>query len=151
MLQVKSTNYILNSINATKSKVVYYLECWRIFGNHGRQKWIFIGIPLIQEASMANIGIVNKDNELIIPPFTKTLAGTTSKAVIQLFEKGDIPSHILKAIRHDVLLTTEAKNIAKEVIIMGGGAIVPVLQWDDKIISNTPGIVCKYLQSHIGK
>ena len=98
---------------------------------------------------MANIAIISKEREFIIPPFDITLAGTTAKEIMLEWKNGLISKSIITNIRQGMIKTKEAKKIAKEVLILGGGAVVPVLKWDDVVICDSPGDVCIELQRHL--
>lgn len=47
---------------------------------------------------------------------------------------------ITKILRENIKLQ-RAKEEAKEIMLLGGNACVPVLKWDDKVISDKPGPV----------
>ncbi len=95
---------------------------------------------------MANVALVLKNNHLLIPPFDKTLAGTTALRVIEYANDVLIPQGLLKGLRREHIKVYDAKRESKEVMLLGGNACVPVLQWDDTKISSEPGPIAKNLQ-----
>ena len=135
-MAIKTTNYVLNCINALIArKAGGYLG---IMVDSENNVLVLKHIKY-QEATIANIGILLKSNELLIPPFDNTLVGTTTLRLIEYAEDVLIPKGIIKGILREKIKVDKAKEEAKEVMLLGGNACVPILKWDKKQISDKPG------------
>ena len=135
---VKSTNYLINSIVQRKAQM----------------EQTFMGIftddnGYLLESPTNNIAFVLKDKTFCVPPFDKTLVGTT---IIRCFEHVQdklISKGLIKEIRRDYLTIEDVKKYASEVMLVGGDFIVPVLKINDVEISDTPGEITRILQSFL--
>ncbi len=92
------------------------------------------------------MGLVLKSGELLIPPFDRTLAGTTALRLIEYAEEVLIPAGILKGVKREHIKLKDAKEQSKEVMMLGGNTCVPILKWDDTVISEKPGPVTLNVQ-----
>lgn len=102
---IKTTDYTVKSYIATQTKERGgYLGLFT--DNHGN----------VLECSMANVAFKLSDNEVLIPPFTHTVPGTTSIKCIEYLKKHHPEIEIIWELRHIDLLKSEAK----EFMVLGG-------------------------------
>lgn len=87
-----------------------------------------------------------KSGELLIPPFDRTIAGTTAIRLIEYANDYLIPNGIIKGIKREYIKLADAKKQAAEVMILGGNTCVPVLKWDNEIITEKPGPITMIIQ-----
>ena len=97
---------------------------------------------------MANVAVLTKSNELILPPFDKTVPGTTAIKCLKYIEANLMPS-MVTSIRREMVNCEQLKSEAKEVLILGGQKVLPVLKWDDSVICETPGALVRELQKFL--
>ena len=89
----------------------------------------------IAEGSTENVGCVTQDNELVIPPFERTLQGITVSRTLELAKKL-VKEGVLKGIANRSLKLEEFKA-AKEIHIYGTTAdAIPVGQFDGRTLTD---------------
>ncbi|KDP34203.1 hypothetical protein JCGZ_07774 [Jatropha curcas] len=89
----------------------------------------------IAEGPNMNVAFVNKEKELVMPPFDKILSGCTAKRVLTLSE-GLVREGKLHGIKVSNVTVEEGKR-ADEMMLIGSGILVrPVVQWDEQIIGD---------------
>lgn len=89
----------------------------------------------VAEGPNMNVAFVTHDKQLLVPRFDKILSGCTAKRVIalsqELVEKGEIQGVSMRDI------TVEEGKNAEEMMFIGSGVlVVPIVQWDDKVIGD---------------
>ena len=90
--------------------------------------------------------MVLKTGELLIPPFDRTLAGTTALRLLEYARETLIHKGIIGGVKQEHIKVNDAKENSQEVMLLGGNACVPVLQWDDHKFSDHPGPVTLNIQ-----
>lgn len=144
----KNTNYLINSLVTKQSK-----------DNGG-----YLGIMVdedgnLLESPISNIAFVIKDKNgnlvFNVPPFDKTLVGTT---VVRLFEyiKSDlIPNKIIKEVNRDYVNIKQIKangsedKVITEMMLVGGDFVIPILNIDDVQICSEPGEITRLFQAFL--
>jgi len=132
---VKTTNYLINSI---------------IYGKAQSQN-CYMGIFTDREGNLlecptSNIGFILKDNSFCVPPFDKTIQGTTVMRLFEYVNKELINKNLITRISREYLTLEQVREKAKEALIMGGDFVIPILKIDDLEISKTPGDITKLFQ-----
>jgi 4-amino-4-deoxychorismate lyase len=120
---IKTTDYSVKSFIASRTK----------------EKGGYLGMFLdnegnVLECAMANVAFVLPNNEILIPPFSHTVAGTTSIKCIKYLEEVHPEIKIIRELRH----IDELKSTAIELMVLGGQKVVPVYQWDEKVLFELP-------------
>lgn len=82
----------------------------------------------------------------MIPPFDHSLAGTTALRLIEYAKQVLIPEGFIKGFMQHDITHQKAKAESSEVMLLGGNTCVPVLKWDNAVISKTPGPITKKIQ-----
>lgn len=130
--KAKTTNYMDHCIINTKSKSKGgYLGI--ITDNEGN----------LLESPISNIAFINKNLDLVVPSFEKTLKGTTITKIMEYVEKELIPNKILNSISR---IDTNIKDIQNgnilEAFFVGGDFLIPLLEIEDIKLYN-----CNYNES----
>ena len=138
LIPVKSTNYIVNSIVQRKAQM----------GD------AFMGIftdenGYLLESPTNNIAFVLKDKSFCVPPFEKTLVGTTIVRCFEFIKNDLISKGEITEIRRNYLTLDDVKNNAIEVMLVGGDFVIPVLKIDNLEISSIPGDITRKLQNFL--
>ena len=127
-----------------------------------RDKGGFLGIMTdsennLLESPISNIAFLLEDNTFCVPPFEKTLAGTTVIRCMDYIEKYLIPEGSVKQIMRDYIkiddviagrLNNENKRV-KEIMLLGGDFLIPILSLDGLEITKEPGIIARKLQEFL--
>jgi branched-subunit amino acid aminotransferase/4-amino-4-deoxychorismate lyase len=99
----------------------------------------------IGEGATENIAILSSDNELLMPPPERVLAGTTAKRTLELAQQL-VNDGSLKAAEYRNI-TVEQAATAKEIVILGTTTdVTPVIEWEGNPVGNgEPGPIAKKL------
>jgi len=138
LVAVKSTNYLVNSVVQRMAQV----------------EEAFMGIFTdesghLLESPTNNIAFVMKDKSFCVPPFDKTLVGTTVLRCLEYIKEELMKKNIIKEIRRDYLTLEDVKNNVSEMMLVGGDFVVPVLKLDDVEVSQSTGEITKILQTFL--
>jgi branched-subunit amino acid aminotransferase/4-amino-4-deoxychorismate lyase len=138
LVAVKSTNYLVNSVVQRIAQV----------------EDAFMGIftdenGYLLESPTNNIAFVMKDRTFVVPPFDKTLVGTTVLRCFDYIKEELISKGIIKEIKREYLKIEDVKNEVAEMMLVGGDFVVPVLKINDVTISQNAGDITKLLQSFL--
>jgi D-alanine transaminase len=134
----KNTNYLINSMTTKMSK----------------DQGGFLGIMttddgFLLESSMSNCAFFMKDGSFCIPPFDKTLAGTTAIRCMDYISNVLIPEgKITKLIREYVNISELYDNV-NEMMLLGGSFLIPILSLNGKKIVDQPGEIARRLQKFL--
>ena len=130
---IKTTNYLANALALREAE----------------EKGAQAGIWLDEEGNVAegnnlNVGFVSNDGVVLLPPFASILPGCTARRLLQLVpelvKEGVIPG--LKGVRLANIPVAEAKN-APEMMLLGSFVtILPVVEWDGKLVGNGEPCLC---------
>ena len=117
----KNTNYLINSMTTKMSK----------------DQGGFLGIMTedngnILESSMSNCAYFMKDGSFCIPPFDKTLAGTTAIKCMEYIEKTLIPEGKITKLRREYVNINEFFDQVEEFMLLGGSFLIPILSLNGK-------------------
>ncbi|KAK9817533.1 hypothetical protein WJX74_009766 [Apatococcus lobatus] len=139
----KSTNYLPNALSLMSAEA------------HGMDQAVFVTADgYVAEATNANIGIVTRDDELIVPPFDHSLRGLTADTMLQMSRQrlGTEELASLAGVQQRNFTVKEAQS-AKEVFMCSSfDPVVPIIMWDDQTISDgRPGPVTLSLRSMLLK
>jgi len=144
----KNTNYLINSMTTKQSK----------------DKGGFLGIMTdsdgcLLESPISNVAFLMEDDSFWVPPFEKTLAGTTVIRCMNYIEKVLIPEGVVKEIVRgyvtidDVRIGREKssneKIKVKEIMMLGGDFLIPILKLDGMQITREPGNLARKLQNFL--
>ena len=144
----KNTNYLINSMTTKQSK----------------DKGGFLGIMTdsdgcLLESPISNVAFLMEDDSFWVPPFEKTLAGTTVIRCMNYIEKVLIPEGVVKEIVRgyvtidDVRIGREKssneKIKVKEIMMLGGDFLIPILKLDVMQITREPGNLARKLQNFL--
>jgi 4-amino-4-deoxychorismate lyase len=99
----------------------------------------------LAESSTENFGIVSKDDELLIPAFSKTLRGVTAVRVMELAEDL-VKSGRLKSVRNAHITQADVAS-AKEAMMLGTTLdCLPVTSFEDRPVADGQvGPICRTL------
>jgi branched-subunit amino acid aminotransferase/4-amino-4-deoxychorismate lyase len=135
----KNTNYLLNVLVAKIS----------------REQGGYLGIMTdedgnLLESPISNIAFVLSNGEFSVPSFEKTLVGTTVVRCMEYVEKELIPNGLITKISRDYVNIKDlnSDNI-KEIMLVGGDFVIPVLKINDFNLNNGPGEITKLLQNFL--
>lgn len=136
----KTTNYLLNAL-VTK---------------HAREDGGYLGIMVDEDGSMlespmSNIAFVLNNGTFSVPPFDKTLTGTTIIRLLEHVTNDLIPNGHLASIARDYVNVSNFSAIVKEAMFAGGDFVIPILKINDVTISENPGPITKMLQDFLLK
>jgi len=138
LVAVKSTNYMVNSIvQRIAQKEKAYMGIFTDDNGY------------LLESPTNNIAFVLKDKTFLVPPFDKTLVGTTILRCFDYIKDELIKKNIVKEIRRDYLTIEDVRNNVAEMMLVGGDFVVPVLKIDDVTISQGAGDITKLLQTFL--
>lgn len=146
----KNTNYLINAMTTKQSK----------------DKGGFLGIMTdtdgsLLESPISNVAFYLEDGSFCVPPFEKTLAGTTVIRCMDFIEKVLIPEGIVKGIVRDYVTIedvkvgrvdgefTDGRKKVKEIMMLGGDFLIPILKLDGMEITKEPGVVARRLQEFL--
>jgi branched-subunit amino acid aminotransferase/4-amino-4-deoxychorismate lyase len=135
----KNTNYLINSIVTKKAK----------------QQGGYLGIMIDEygnmlESPISNVAFVLNNGTFSVPPFEKTLAGTTVIRCMQFVNDILIPNGLIKCISMDYVTVNDLDKV-KEAMLVGGDHIIPILKLGDYKLSDTPGEIARMLQDYMNK
>lgn len=89
----------------------------------------------VAEGPCANIAIVSKSNELLLPVSDQILSGCTSKRLCALATKL-VKKGILKSVSTRKVTAEEARNSAEMMFVRSLMHVVPIVQWDEEPIGD---------------
>eukprot|EP01015_Nassula_variabilis_P009406 TRINITY_DN1743_c0_g1_i14.p1 TRINITY_DN1743_c0_g1~~TRINITY_DN1743_c0_g1_i14.p1 ORF type:complete len:310 (-),score=60.56 TRINITY_DN1743_c0_g1_i14:49-978(-) len=137
LAQMKSTNYMLNYLVAAKAKE--YGGFWGVFVDSEDH---------LLETSIANLGIIDNENNFVIPPFETSLAGTTLMKCLDYVKTSLVPKGTIKNVVQRRIKRAEVYSNTKELLFFGGEKVVPVVNLDGrKVGSGVKGPICDILQA----
>jgi len=134
----KNTNYLINSMTT----------------KYSQDQGGFLGIMTdndgyLLESSMSNCAFFMKNGDFCIPPFDRTLAGTTAIRCMDYIEKTLIPEgKVNKILREYVNIKDLFENVS-EFMLLGGSFLIPILNLNGVKISNQPGEISRRLQKFL--
>lgn len=99
---------------------------------------------ILLEAAVANIAFVFEDGEFATPRFETVIKGTTVTKCIERIKELIGENKLKKYSLRDITLEEAYK--AKEMMVLGGDKIVPVLNFNEKPISSIRGPITQSLQ-----
>jgi len=142
----KNTNYLINSMTTKQSK----------------DKGGFLGIMTdsdgsLLESPISNIAFYMEDGSFYVPPFEKTLAGTTVIRCMDYIKKVLIPEGIITDIVRDYVKIDDViqgrlnnnQRKVKEIMLLGGDFLIPILHLDNIEIIKEPGKIARRLQEFL--
>ncbi len=134
----KNTNYLLNGLVIKES----------------RDKGGYYGIMVDEnghclESPMSNIAFITNNGEFNVPPFEKTLKGTTVLRLFDFVNDKLIPEGLVKGINRDYIKADELVGSVKEAMFSGGDFVIPILKVNGQTISETPGPITKMFQEFL--
>jgi branched-chain amino acid aminotransferase len=104
------------------------------------------------EGATENIGFVTQDNELLMPPAERVLAGTTVERVFRLAEEILKPAGLLKHVAYENISVEQAKKVKEMLIIGTTPDVVPVVQFEGQpVAGGKPGPIFKALLDALRK
>jgi branched-subunit amino acid aminotransferase/4-amino-4-deoxychorismate lyase len=98
---------------------------------------------VLLEAATANIGFIF-GKEFAAPRFETVIKGTTIIKTLKFVEELVKNGTLEKISFRDI--TIEEGEKADEMIMFGGDKVVPVLSFNDKVISEEPGPITRQIQ-----
>lgn len=135
----KNTNYLINSMTTKISK----------------DQGGYLGIMVdkdgyLLESPISNIAFFLKDGSFCVPPFDRTLAGTTIIRCMEYINRELIPKNLVKKIKREYVHINEIKNGSiEEIMLVGGDFLVPILSLDGYKMSENPGMIARTLQNFL--
>jgi len=134
----KNTNYLINSMTTKMSK----------------DQGGFLGIMTddkgyLLESSMSNCAFFMKDGSFCIPPFDRTLAGTTAIRCMDYIEKTLIPEGKITKIVREYVNINDLFDQVTEFMLLGGSFLIPILSLNGKEIVKEPGEIARRLQKFL--
>jgi branched-subunit amino acid aminotransferase/4-amino-4-deoxychorismate lyase len=134
----KSTNYLVHALVTKQS----------------RDQGGFLGIMTddknnILETSMSNVAFVMKNGEFNVPPFEKTLIGTTVVRVLEFVNKELIPNGVITQVNRDYVNASNFHELVQEAMLVGGDFVIPILKLNDFTITSEPGPITKRIQDFL--
>ena len=136
--QSKNTNYLINSMTTKMS----------------RDQGGFLGIMtddngFLLESSMSNCAYMMKDGSFCIPPFDKTLAGTTAIRCMDYIENTLIPEGKIKKLIREYININDLFDQVSELMLLGGSFLIPILSLNGVKIVDEPGEIARRLQKFL--
>ena len=101
------------------------------------------------ETSMSNIAFVLKNGEFNVPPFDKTLIGTTVVRVLDFVNNELIPNGLITKVNRDYINVNNFADVVQEAMLCGGDFVIPLLKINDVEITNQPGNVTRKIQEFL--
>jgi len=134
----KTTNYLINALVCKKS----------------REQGGYLGIMTDEEGNLlesptSNIAFVLKDGSFNVPPFDKTLVGTTVLRVMEYVESELIPKGLIKKITRDYINIKNYPDLINEAMLVGGDFAIPILKLDNLILGNQPGEIATLIKNFL--
>ena len=134
----KTTNYLINALVCKKS----------------REQGGYLGIMTDDEGNLlesptSNIAFVLKDGSFNVPPFDKTLVGTTVLRVMEYVESELIPKGLIKKITRDYINIKNYPDLINEAMLVGGDFAIPILKLENLILGNQPGEIATLIKNFL--
>ena len=153
---INETLYNINEIRdkVATAKTTNYL-CSSIIACKAHEDGGYLGLISdkdgnILEGVVSNIAFVLNDDTYSVPSFEKTLPGTTAIKCLEFCEKNLIPNNeISKISREDVNIKDIMNGKVKEVMMVGGDFVVPILKINGFEISKNPGKITRLCQDYM--
>jgi hypothetical protein len=101
------------------------------------------------ESPMSNIAFVLKDGSFNVPPFDKTLVGTTVLRIMDFVQTELIPRGLIKRISRDYISVNNYHELVDEAMLCGGDFAIPILKLDDVIITPTSGPITTLIKNFL--
>lgn len=106
----------------------------------------------LAEGATENIGVVTQDNELLMPPAERVLAGTTVGRVFRLAEKMLKPAGLIRHVAYENIPVQQASQVKEMLVIGTTPDVVPVVQFEGEPVGDgQPGPVFKALLAALRK
>lgn len=104
------------------------------------------------EGATENIGVLTQDNELLMPPAERVLAGTTVGRVFRLAEKILKPAGLISRVAYENIPVEQAHRVKEMFIIGTTPDVVPVVQFEGQpVAGGLPGLVAGALLEALRK
>ena len=109
----------------------------------------------ILETSMSNVAFVLKSGEsngsyvFNVPPFDKTLMGTTVVRVLEFVNKELIPNKVVSEVSREYLNASNFQDVVQEAMLVGGDFVIPILKLNDHVITQEPGPITRKIQEFL--
>jgi branched-subunit amino acid aminotransferase/4-amino-4-deoxychorismate lyase len=134
----KNTNYLVNAIVTKKAK----------------EEGGYMGIMVDEhgnflEAPTSNVAFFMNNGDFSVPPFEKTLIGTTVIRVMEYVEKELIPNGLVKNISRDYVNISNFAETVKEAMIVGGDFAIPILKLNNVNLADEPGPLTRMIQDFL--
>jgi branched-subunit amino acid aminotransferase/4-amino-4-deoxychorismate lyase len=134
----KNTNYLINSMTTKMSK----------------DQGGFLGIMttddgFLLESSMSNCAFLMKDGSFCIPPFDRTLAGTTAIRCMDYIVNTLIPEGKITKLVREYVNINDLYDQVSEMMLLGGSFLIPILSLNGKKIVDQPGEMARRLQKFL--
>lgn len=134
----KNTNYLVNAL-VTKQ---------------AREEGGYLGIMVdgegnLLESPMSNLAFVLNNGDFNVPPFEKTLIGTTVLRVLDFVNKDLLPNGFVKSVSREYINASNFQDLVKEAMYVGGDFVIPILKINNITISEGPGEITKMLQDYL--
>ena len=134
----KNTNYLINAMTTKMSR-----------DNGG-----YLGIMTdsegnLMESPISNLAFYLNDGSFSVPPFDRTLAGTTVIRCLDFIENEMIPKNEILKIDRSYLNINDVPQKVKEVMLVGGDFVIPILNLNGYTIGSEPGRVARRLQEFL--
>lgn len=134
----KNTNYLINAMTTKMSR-----------DNGG-----YLGIMTdsegnLMESPISNLAFYLNDGSFSVPPFDRTLAGTTVIRCLDFIENEMIPKKEILKIDRSYLNINDVPGKVKEAMLVGGDFVIPILSLNGYTIGSEPGRVARRLQEFL--
>jgi branched-subunit amino acid aminotransferase/4-amino-4-deoxychorismate lyase len=134
----KNTNYLLNAL----------------VSKYSREQGGYLGIMVDEEGNLlespiSNIAFVLKNGDFNVPPFDKTLVGTTVLRLFDFVRDVLIPNGEVKNINRDYVNINNYTDIINEAMFVGGDFVIPILKINGQVVTDEPGPITKKLQQFL--
>ena len=103
----------------------------------------------LMESPISNLAFYLNDGSFSVPPFDRTLAGTTVIRCLDFIENEMIPKNEILKIDRSYLNINDVPQKVKEVMLVGGDFVIPILNLNGYTIGSEPGRVARRLQEFL--
>jgi branched-subunit amino acid aminotransferase/4-amino-4-deoxychorismate lyase len=134
----KTTNYLINALVTKKAK-----ELGGYLGIMTDENGYLL------ESPMSNIAFVLKDGSFNVPPFDKTLVGTTVLRILEYVQSDLIPNGLIKRVSRDYISVDEFPDLVEEAMLCGGDFAIPILKLDEVTFSKEPGPITTMIKNFL--
>jgi len=134
----KTTNYLLNALVTKKAK-----EMGGYLGIMTDENGYLL------ESPMSNIAFVLKDGSFNVPPFDKTLVGTTVLRIMDFVQNDLIPKGLIKRISREYISVNNYHELVDEAMLCGGDFAIPILKLDNFTITPSSGPITTLIKNFL--